>query len=122
MSAPLPPGSAIGIVGGGQLGRMSAMAAARLGYHCHIFATEPDGPASQVAAHTTIGAYDDLDCLRRFGRSVAAVTFEFENVSAAGLEKKPFSDTPAPPSAPGVTSMIAPGWTRRSRNSDCPAC
>jgi 5-(carboxyamino)imidazole ribonucleotide synthase len=86
MSAPLPPGSAIGIVGGGQLGRMSAMAAARLGYHCHIFATEPDGPASQVAAHTTIGAYDDLDCLRRFGRSVAAVTFEFENVSAAGLE------------------------------------
>ena len=49
MSA-LKPGAAIGIIGGGQLGRMSAMAAGRLGYRCHIYAPEPDGPASQVAA------------------------------------------------------------------------
>jgi 5-(carboxyamino)imidazole ribonucleotide synthase len=86
MSAPLLPAATIGIVGGGQLGRMSAMAAARLGYRCHIYAPEPDGPASQVSAHTTLGAYDDLDALSRFGRSVDVVTFEFENVSAAGLD------------------------------------
>jgi 5-(carboxyamino)imidazole ribonucleotide synthase len=86
VSAPLSPGAAIGIVGGGQLGRMSAMAAARLGYRCHIYAPDADGPASQVAAHTALGAYDDLDALRRFGRGVEVVTFEFENVSAAGLD------------------------------------
>jgi 5-(carboxyamino)imidazole ribonucleotide synthase len=86
VSASLPPAATIGIVGGGQLGRMSAMAAARLGYRCHIYAPEPDGPASQVSARTTLGAYDDLDALSRFGRSVDVVTFEFENVSAAGLD------------------------------------
>ncbi len=86
MSAPLPPASTIGIIGGGQLGRMSAMAAARLGFRCHIYTPEADGPASQVAARTSLGAYDDLDALGRFARSVDAVTFEFENVSAAGLD------------------------------------
>jgi 5-(carboxyamino)imidazole ribonucleotide synthase len=85
MSPPLPAGSTIGIVGGGQLGRMSAMAAARLGYRCRTLTQEPDGPAAQVCA-ATIGAYDDPEALRAFAEAVDVVTFEFENVSAEGLE------------------------------------
>jgi 5-(carboxyamino)imidazole ribonucleotide synthase len=99
MSTPLPPGATIGIIGGGQLGRMSAMAAARLGYRCQIFSPEADGPASQVAAQSTEAAYDDLDALRQFSESVDVVTFEFENVSAAGLDLlaalKPVHPSPA---------------------------
>ena len=82
----LPPNATIGIVGGGQLGRMSAMAAARLGYRCHILTDEPDSPAAQVAAAATLGHYDDAATLRRFAEAVDVVTFEFENVSAAGLD------------------------------------
>jgi 5-(carboxyamino)imidazole ribonucleotide synthase len=81
----LPPGSTIGIVGGGQLGRMSAMAAARLGYRAHILTQEADGPAAQVSAGITLGDYDDPAALRAFAEAVDVVTFEFENVSAAGL-------------------------------------
>jgi len=83
---PLPPGSIIGILGGGQLGRMSALAAARLGYACHVFAPEADSPGMQVAAHRTVAAYEDRAALVRFAASVAVVTFEFENVPAAALE------------------------------------
>jgi 5-(carboxyamino)imidazole ribonucleotide synthase len=83
---PLPFNAVIGIVGGGQLGRMSAMAAARLGYRAHIFAPDANTPASQVAAATTCGAFDDLAALRAFGEAVDVVTFEFENVDAAGLD------------------------------------
>ena len=82
----LPPNSVIGIVGGGQLGRMSALAAARLGYRCHILTPESDSPAAQVCARSFVGDYEDADLLRRFAESVDAITFEFENVSAAGLE------------------------------------
>ena len=82
----LPPNSTIGIVGGGQLGRMTAMAAARLGYRCHVLSAEPDSPAALVAAHATVGDYDDPAVLRRFADTVDVVTFEFENVSAEGLE------------------------------------
>jgi 5-(carboxyamino)imidazole ribonucleotide synthase len=99
MLIPLPPGSTIGIVGGGQLGRMSAMAAARLGYRCHIFSPEPDSPASQVAHAATIGNYDDEDALRAFAAAVDVITFEFENVSAPGLDLlaslKPVRPSPA---------------------------
>jgi 5-(carboxyamino)imidazole ribonucleotide synthase len=95
----LPPGSTIGIVGGGQLGRMSAMAAARLGYRSHILTPERDSPASQVAAACTIGAYDDPAVLRAFAAAVDVITFEFENVSAAGLDLlatlKPVRPSPA---------------------------
>ena len=83
---PLPPGSIIGILGGGQLGRMSALAAARLGYACHVFAPDSDSPGMQVAAHRTVAAYEDREALARFAASVAVVTFEFENVPAAALE------------------------------------
>ena len=82
----LPPNSTIGIIGGGQLGRMTAMAAARLGYRCHILTPETDSPASQVSAVTTLGAYEDAAALRRFAEAVDVITFEFENVSAEGLE------------------------------------
>ena len=83
---PLPPNSIIGIVGGGQLGRMSALAAARLGYRCHILTPEADSPAAQVSARAFVGDYEDIDLLRQFALSVSAITFEFENVSAEGLD------------------------------------
>ncbi len=78
----LPPGSTIGILGGGQLGRMLALAAARLGLKCHIY-NDVDGPACQVAAATTLGAFDDLAKLEAFAASVDVVTYEFENVPLA---------------------------------------
>ncbi len=84
--APLPPNATIGIVGGGQLGRMSALAAARLGYRCHILTPEEDSPAAQVSAAATIGDYEDPTILRAFADAVDVITFEFENISAAGLE------------------------------------
>ena len=83
---PLPPGSMIGILGGGQLGRMLAMAAARLGLKTHIFCDEADAPAFDVAAARSIGSYTDGDVIARFARSVDVVTCEFENVPAATLE------------------------------------
>ena len=83
---PLSPGAVIGILGGGQLGRMSAMAAARLGYACHIYAPEADSPGMQVAAHRTVAPYEDRAALTRFAAAVAVVTFEFENVPATALE------------------------------------
>ena len=86
MTPALPPNSTIGIVGGGQLGRMSALAAARLGYRCHILSPEPDSPAAQVSAAHTLGDYEDPAALRRFAEAVDVITFEFENVSAAGLD------------------------------------
>ena len=86
MTFPLRPNSTIGIVGGGQLGRMSAMAAARLGYRAHILTPEEDSPAAQVSAGVTLGEYRDPGALRDFGAAVDVITFEFENVSAEGLD------------------------------------
>ncbi len=80
-----PPGSTIGIVGGGQLGRMLARAASRMGYKTHIYTPDKDSPASHVATATTIGAYQDTTALRAFGQSVDVVTFEFENIPAETL-------------------------------------
>ncbi|WP_417784050.1 5-(carboxyamino)imidazole ribonucleotide synthase [Terasakiella pusilla] len=76
----LPPGSTIGIIGNGQLGRMTALAAARLGYACHVFGPDADSPAEQVAFRATVAAYDDKDALVEFAKSVDVVTFEFENI------------------------------------------
>lgn len=84
MSA-LAPGAVIGIIGGGQLGRMSAMAAARLGYRVHVFSPEQDGPAAQVSALSTVADYADHEALRRFANAVDVVTFEFENLPADSL-------------------------------------
>ncbi|HEX8585559.1 MAG TPA: 5-(carboxyamino)imidazole ribonucleotide synthase [Allosphingosinicella sp.] len=81
----VPPGSTIGIVGGGQLGRMLAVAAAQLGYRCHIYAPDEAPPAAEVAALFTRGAWDDEEKLASFGRSVDVATYEFENISAGAL-------------------------------------
>lgn len=78
MSA-LPPGSTIGILGGGQLGRMLALAAARLGLKCHIYSDVP-GPACDVAAASTIGPFEDVAKVRAFAQTVDVITYEFENV------------------------------------------
>jgi 5-(carboxyamino)imidazole ribonucleotide synthase len=84
MSAkPLSPGSTIGILGGGQLGRMTALAAARLGYRCIVFAPEADSVAAQVSAGHVRGAYDDAAALARFAGQVDVITYEFENVPEA---------------------------------------
>ena len=98
---PLPPGATIGILGGGQLGRMSAMAAARLGYRCHVFAPEADSPGMQIAAATTVAPYEDAAALARFARDVDVVTFEFENVPAATLATL----APLAPCRPGVAVL-----------------
>ncbi len=87
MTRRLPPNSTIGIFGGGQLGRMTAMAAARLGYKCHIYAPESDIPASQVSAATTRAAYDDAAALEAFARSVDVVTLEFENIPVEAVNR-----------------------------------
>ncbi|HWH17361.1 MAG TPA: 5-(carboxyamino)imidazole ribonucleotide synthase [Allosphingosinicella sp.] len=79
------PGSTIGIVGGGQLGRMLAIAAAQLGYKCHIYAPDEAPPAAEVAALFTRGRFDDEEALARFGASVDVATYEFENIAAGPL-------------------------------------
>jgi 5-(carboxyamino)imidazole ribonucleotide synthase len=80
---PILPGSTIGVLGGGQLGRMFAMAARRLGYRVHTLAPEHDTPTGQIADVEVNASYDDLDSVTRFANGVDVVTFEFENVSAA---------------------------------------
>ncbi len=79
----LGPGSTLGIVGGGQLGRMIALAAANYGLKVHVYAPDRDSPAFDVAARTTCAAYDDADALAAFAQSVDVVTYEFENIPHA---------------------------------------
>ncbi len=86
----LAPGSTIGILGGGQLGRMMALAAARLGYRCHILDPHEAPCAAEVSAHFTRAAFDDDDALRRFAEACDVVTYEFENLPVEPL--KPLGD------------------------------
>jgi len=83
----LAPGGTIGILGGGQLGRMLAIAAAQLGYRSHIYAPEASGPATEVAAEWTQAAYEDAGALERFADRVGVVTYEFENVPTVALDR-----------------------------------
>ena len=85
-SGPLAPGATIGILGNGQLGRMAALAAARLGYRCHVYGPEADAPANQVSAAATVAPYDDEAALARFAAAVDVVTFEFENIPLATVK------------------------------------
>ena len=79
----LKPGDTIGILGGGQLGRMLAMAAARLGFRCQVFSPDPDSPAFDVVLNATCAEYADVEALELFANDVDVVTYEFENVPAA---------------------------------------
>lgn len=80
------PGAAVGVLGSGQLGRMFAIAARRMGYRVHTFSPDSDTPTGQVADKEYENSYDDLDAVREFARGVSVVTFEFENVPAEAVE------------------------------------
>ena len=83
---PILPGSAVGVLGSGQLGRMFAIAARRMGYRVHTLSPDTDTPTGQVADVEITADYDDLDAIRAFARAVSVVTFEFENVPAAAAQ------------------------------------
>ncbi|MGN6155703.1 MAG: 5-(carboxyamino)imidazole ribonucleotide synthase [Sphingomicrobium sp.] len=95
----IEPGATIGIIGGGQLGKMLAVAAAQLGYTCHVFEPGESPCAAAVAAKFTRAAYDDIDALKHFADSVAVATYEFENAPAAALR------TIASKLRPGIASL-----------------
>ncbi|MDZ4787491.1 MAG: 5-(carboxyamino)imidazole ribonucleotide synthase [Blastochloris sp.] len=80
------PGSTLGLVGGGQLGRMFAIAARRMGYRVHTFEPSPEGPAGQVSDREFNNSYDDVEALQTFAASVDVITFEFENIPAHVLQ------------------------------------
>ncbi len=86
MTEPLAPGATIGILGGGQLGRMLSVAAARLGFRTHIFEPCVEPPASHVAHATTTAAYDDSAALAAFADAVDVITYEFENIPTGALD------------------------------------
>jgi len=92
------PGQTLGIVGGGQLGRMFALSARRMGYRVHVLDPVSDGPTGQLADVEICASYDDLDAARRFARAVDVVTFEFENIPAETLrviaEDRPVRPSP----------------------------
>src|SRR3982751_1507152 len=80
------PNSTIGVFGSGQLGRMFAIEARKMGYRVHTFSPETDTPTGQVADIETSASYNDLDAVRQFARSVDVVTFEFENVPSETVD------------------------------------
>jgi 5-(carboxyamino)imidazole ribonucleotide synthase len=82
----IAPGAALGVLGSGQLGRMFAIAARRMGYRVHTFSPEVDTPTGQVADVEVVAEYEDLDALRAFARQVDVVTFEFENVPSVAID------------------------------------
>ncbi len=81
----IPPGETIGLLGGGQLGRMIAMAAAQLGYRCHVYAPEADSIAAEVCARFTNADWDDREAMASFAEDCAVITYEFENVPVVPL-------------------------------------
>jgi 5-(carboxyamino)imidazole ribonucleotide synthase len=86
LTSPIPPGSTIGVLGSGQLGRMFAIAARRMGYRVHTFSPETDTPTGQVADVEVQASYEDLDAVREFTRHVHVVTFEFENIPVTTVD------------------------------------
>ena len=116
MPEALPPGSIIGILGGGQLGRMLTLAAARLGLKTHIYSDEPDVPAFDVSAFSTVGSFADEAALSEFAANVDVVTCEFENVPARALEiagKKAPVHPPAKAFAVAQDRLVEKDFMRR---------
>ena len=145
MSRAINPGSTIGVLGGGQLGRMFAMAARRLGYRVHTFAPEHDTPTGQIADVEVVAPYDDVEAVREFAKRVDVVTFEFENVSAEAaaaaeehaivrpnghalaiaqhrIREKTFRPSMAAGHAVRTGAELTPSWPRRSTRSASPPC
>ena len=87
MEMVIPPGSTVGLLGGGQLGRMFALAARRMGYRVHTYEPSPDSPAGQISDREFNGSYADWDLLETFVQSVDVVTFEFENIPAEVVDR-----------------------------------
>ncbi len=102
----IAPGGVIGIFGGGQLGRMTALAAARLGYRCHIYCPEADSPAAEVSAAATIAEYDDPAALDAFAASIDVATFEFENVPHEAVARI------------AARTPVRPGWEALRTSQD----
>ena len=96
---PLAPGSTIGVIGGGQLGRMLAQAASRLGFDVAVLEPEQDAPAARVATHVIVAPYDDPVALTQLAKLADVVTFEFENVPAAALAQLEALGVPVAPNA-----------------------
>jgi len=86
IGSPILPGATLGVLGSGQLGRMFAIAARRMGYRVHTLSPDDDTPTGQIADLEIKAAYDDLDAVREFAKNVDVVTFEFENVSSAATD------------------------------------
>ncbi|TDK41281.1 5-(carboxyamino)imidazole ribonucleotide synthase [Antarcticimicrobium luteum] len=99
--APLKPGAVIGILGGGQLGRMLSVAASRLGFAAHIYEPGANPPAGQVAAQVTTAGYDDAAALTAFAETVDVITYEFENIPTSALDLL----EPLRPIRPGRTAL-----------------
>ena len=106
----LVPGATIGILGGGQLGRMLALAAAKLGIKTHVYAQDPESPAFDVASARTIAPYEDELTLAEFAGAVELITYEFENIPSrtAAILAEFLSCTARPRDAGGL-----PGSSRR---------
>ena len=85
-TSPIGPGASIGVLGSGQLGRMFAIAARRMGYRVHTFSPDYDTPTGQIADVEVVSAYDDLREVANFARQASVVTFEFENVPTSTAE------------------------------------
>ena len=112
MTDPLPQGAVIGILGGGQLGRMLAVAAARLGLRAHVYDPAADCPAAQVCAAATHAGWDDAAALARFAASVDVVTYEWENVPTTALDALEAlrSRGAPPPENPARSARTAARW------------
>ncbi len=117
----IPPGSALGVLGGGQLGRMFTIAARRMGYRVHTYSPDEDTPTGQVADVEVTASYDDLDALRAFARQVSVVTFEFENIPARrGGGHRVDRAGPAVRRRParGAAARAREEFSRRAQHSD----
>jgi phosphoribosylaminoimidazole carboxylase (NCAIR synthetase) len=120
----LKPGDTIGILGGGQLGRMLALAAARLGLKAQVFSPDPDSPAFDVVQTATCAEYADVEALELFASDVSVITYEFENIpSATAMIRRAASRAAGPQRAGNDTrSPRGKGFRDQARHRHCALC